>query len=112
MLTTKDILAGFIEHLEHVRQRPGPFVGAYTEVAIRTYLVGFNTACRLCGYEQEDRVFWEVCAERGWEMNTLGPQKLMNDAGWAEHDIVDEMIIIEIETWKKMQSQLPASETS
>lgn len=112
MTDLHDQYQSIIEHFEHVRDRPHMFMGEASERAIYAYLIGFNTACCLLGYSPNDGIdgdFWKVCAERSREWNSHGPQKRMRDTGWNEKAIVIELLIIEIETWRRRQEGLQIS---
>ena len=112
MTDLHDQYQSIIEHFEHVRNRPAMFMGEASERALYAYLIGFETACRLLecipNYGTHSD-FWKVCAERGWEENSFGPQKRMHDAGWVEEAIVIELLTIEIETWRRRQESLQVS---
>ena len=98
--------SAIIEHLTHVQQRPHMYCGELTENAIWAYLAGFNAACGIMGlgklWTSPEGDYWAVCAERGWDENALGPQKHMRDAGWDDNAIINELLTIETETWRRI----------
>ena len=97
-----------IAHLEAVRKRPMVFLGEKTERALWVYFAGFNAACEILGQLRSgllwEKIYWQVAEERGWECNSMGAQKHMRDAGWAEEAIVDELLVIEIEQWRRIKA--------
>ena len=90
-----------IEHLEHVRNRPEMYAGEVSERAFYAYLSGFDAACTVLGHARSYDLYLQVCEERGWGMNALGPQKRMREMGLSEQAIVDELLTIEIETRRR-----------
>lgn len=92
-----------IEALEHIRKRPGMYFSDEFSAAIN-FITGFETACRVLFSELErtTEVVQDVLAERGWQGNSTGfLWKEMETQGLEQSAIIEELLAIEIEIWKR-----------
>lgn len=65
-------------------------------------LGGFILGCFACGVENPHLIRNKVTEERGWELNALGLENQFREHGLGELQIVDELLAIEIETWRRV----------
>lgn len=112
-MDTQSQIRKIIACLEDVRQRPGMYLGASADVAhVVAFLHGFDTACMVLGLSpgRMDMAYQSVVRERGWsESSTRGVWNIMHDRGLKEHEIVQELIVVEIETWKQRAISPPSN---
>jgi hypothetical protein len=88
-----------IRLLEEVKRKPGMYIGP--PGGIEAFLSGFRGACALFGVETGyDDLYETVLIEHGWGQNT-NPKLKMHEGGLNEHAIVQELLSIEIEVWKR-----------
>jgi hypothetical protein len=101
--------------LEDVLQRPGVYLGTSIDVThVVAFLNGFDAACVASGLSggYVDAVYQSVVRERGWgESSTRGIWNSMRDRGLPEDEIVRELLLIEIATWKR-RATLPFNTTN
>jgi hypothetical protein len=104
-------ITNIIELFESIRlERPKMLVGdeAPYSVGLRNWLNGFRTALtRLTpgAHELYYQTYNQILQLRGWTLNALGPEREMHAQGWTEEAIFDELLMIEIETWKRIRDQ-------
>ena len=86
-----------IECLEHARTRPAMYFG---EVAVEPavhFLNGLQFAETFwLGNLLETRL--AVASERGWPRTAMHPSQHMVERGFTPAEVIDELLIIEIET--------------
>src|SRR5258707_2306143 len=93
-------IKNIIIHLEDVRARTGLWVA--TMLDIIPYINGFNSACWTLGLKGGyDDIYREVVLQRGWEWTAHGALPSMRERGLDDAAIADELLVIEIEAWKK-----------
>jgi len=65
---------------------------------------GFFAACGRLGSLEWVAYWISAVEERGWEVNTIPSEfsKQMKAQGMAESEVFQELLAIEIETWRKM----------
>ena len=95
----KAYIAAIIAKLEDVRQRPLMWIGQFENIV--PFINGFNTACLSTIYNIRDNFYEEVANERGWHVSAQGPESFMREKGLTESQIVDELLTIHIELWKR-----------
>lgn len=99
--------------LEDVLNRPGMYLGPFNDVPhVVAFLNGFDTACAALGFSpvRLDVTYQSVVRERGWfESSTRGIWDVMHDRGLDEHEIVRELVVVELEVWKRRTSPLSSS---
>lgn len=100
-----------IELFESIRlPRPKTLVGDEVpySVGLRNWLNGFRTALtRLMPSEHDlyHRTYNQIIQLRGWTLSAIGPERDMHARGWTEEAIFHELLVIEIETWKRIRDQ-------
>jgi hypothetical protein len=105
----------FIEKLENIRRRPQVTIGKIKSESLEHYLWGFREAAHCFAYMK----YWEkylgiveqVAYERGWPMN-LDFVKTIRTKGLSETEIIEEMLIIEIESWKRLAALIASHDES
>jgi hypothetical protein len=80
--------------LEHIRLRPGMWMGSTTIPAFQAFTSGFSIAAQLLGINiEKDRE--QIWAERGWEIDRpVTPVREMQERGWSEDAIISETILM------------------
>ncbi len=88
-------LANLLGILEHVKKRPGMYIGPESVEAAIAFLAGFSCAAGAAlGWDWERRlaVLEEVIKGRGWRCTATGPHRQMIAKGWTVGQIVTELI--------------------
>ena len=99
-----EVVEGIIAWFENVRSRPQMFFPSLTPGIIGSGLYMFQMAFRHLAYDIEPDI--DVAIQRGWERNALGPVYQMRQRGMTDEQIVDEFLVIEIETWRRVLAKL------
>src|SRR5690606_37802565 len=93
--------------LEHMRKRPGMYIGTLTVSNVDTFLRGFVLGRELIDPDlKHDKIYRETIANRGWKSDS--PQTVwrqMQERGFTDQAIIDELLTIEFEVWKQIASQ-------
>ena len=99
-------IAGIIEMLEHVRERPAVFAGGSTVCAVGTFLSGFDMGCYALGLSLPHEMRQQVKEERGGPRSAeVWPVAQMRERGMAEAAMASEMLAIDIAAWRRMAAQ-------
>ena len=98
------------EYLENVSKRLHCFIFPVTRENLKSFTDGFNLGYVLSHSElqfQDISDAWiEVIIARGWQVNARGVQKEMEKRGMSEHEILDELMQIEIHVWKLLEDKI------
>ncbi len=99
-----------LDVLQHMRKRPGMYFSTVTQADC--YLRGFYSASHIClDLPPSTRYRATVTIERGWTWSAVHPWNEMRNQGMDDAAIIDEMLAIEIEVWKRafadLDRQLP-----
>ena len=88
---------------EHVGKRPGMFIWKVEPEYLWTFLSGLHVAMFTIGLKNNfQSVYERVAWERGrWAFSANAPHNVMRESGMADDAIIQEMIAIEVETWKR-----------
>lgn len=73
------------------------FMGECSERACQTFLVGFEEACDAAGIRITMQHRELAASRRGWEGPAERLGNRMQDQGFSEEEIVNELLLIEIE---------------
>ncbi|KAB2903001.1 MAG: hypothetical protein F9K27_14595 [Anaerolineae bacterium] len=100
----EDIVQKIIETLSIIRLRPKMYFRNVGE--LKAMLAGFNMACGLFGYPSGfDDAYRQAVVERGWKwLPAAGVLPALIENGLDDDSIVEELLTIEIEAWKKRYS--------
>jgi hypothetical protein len=93
-----------VQMLERALRRPGMYFGPTNVDAVLHWLNGFNAGCHIAGINityVPGSIFHQIVEERGWEFQATKPWRQMRERGWTDETIVQELLTIEIETWKR-----------
>ena len=104
-MNREDKIRVILEAFQHMREKTGMYFS--TVKMAESYLRGFRTASAICldlPASMKARV--EVVTERGWTSTSQGPWNEMREQGLDDAAIIDEMLSIEIEVWKRAYSDL------
>ena len=88
--------------LEAIRKRPRMYIGEVDAALMDAFLTGFDRAYWILGYVISNSFHQQIIETRGWEYSALGIMRQMRQKNWSESEIVEELLVIEIETWKRM----------
>jgi hypothetical protein len=102
-------LQRIIENLEHVKQRPGMFVGANDDVnLIDVFLSGSAVACHALGIRFDYQRYAATVHSNGYETraNVGYVYEQMREHGLSETEIVQERLRFEIETYRALLEEL------
>jgi hypothetical protein len=90
-----------IEWLESARIRPAMYFGSVDIDAATHFLHGVELAVTaFLGIPIETQL--QVIADRGWRPNSIHLSPQMTERGLTTAEVVDELIVIEIETLKRL----------
>ena len=99
------MVAKIVGVLEKVIEQPAKFLGDDDPASLLMWLEGFTTACTALdirqGYVGHDAIQKLVAIEHGWEYRSTGLVAEMQERGWRDEAIIEEVLYIEIETWKR-----------
>jgi len=101
----KEQQENIVRVLEHMRKRPGMYFSSEVPT-VATFLDGFKTACILLNPDLNfDNLFKEVILDRGWENSAQAVWRQMQERGFKDEAIIDEMIAIYTAVWEKIAVQ-------
>ncbi|MGH9879197.1 MAG: immunity protein TriTu family protein, partial [Nitrososphaerales archaeon] len=108
-------IPSLIEELERIRLRPHVHISKIESESLRDYLSGFREAAHLFAYmkywEKYLRIVEQVAYDRGWPM-VLDFVKSIRASGLSEKEIIEEMLFVEIESWKRLAALIPSDKKS
>jgi hypothetical protein len=89
-------------------------IGKIKSESMDHYLWGFRQAAHLCAkwkyFEKHRSIVEEVAYDRGWPM-TIDFVKSIRARGLSEKEIIEEMLIVEIESWKRLAALISSKES-
>jgi DNA gyrase/topoisomerase IV subunit B len=88
-----------IQLLKRVRQKPGLYMGNDVH-AILHFITGVKCTCSVFGLQRDEAVYKAVVVERGWEYSAKAPLYQMMEKGMDYSHIINEVLSIEIDTWR------------
>jgi hypothetical protein len=93
------------ELLQFMREKSGMFFSTVSQAD--SHLRGFKIASKIClDLPDSTRFYATVITEHGWTWTSDGPWKEMREKGMDDTAIIDEMLSIEIEVWKRAYGNL------
>lgn len=96
------IIEQIIESLERIQQRPGSFLSAEWG-SIGNFLVGFYTGLLIVGVADDHSIRAEVVREHNLNPESAyGPEMQLLGEGLNEEEMTQEILDIEIETWRRV----------
>jgi hypothetical protein len=108
-------IPSLIEKLENIRRRPQVTIGKIESELLEQHLWGFREAAHIFAHmkywEQHLRIVEQVAYDRGWIMNLSFPDDIRT-RGLSEEEIIEEILIIEIESWKRLAALINAGNES
>jgi hypothetical protein len=91
--------------LEHMRKRPGMYFSSEVPTVV-TFFDGFKMACVILNPELDfDTLFKDVILNRGWEHSAQAVWRQMQERGFSDEAVIDEMIAIYTAVWEKVSVQ-------
>lgn len=96
------IALNIIKKFEEIKRRPTMYVRDDVDELL-VFLQGFAIACRLCGLKSGfDEVYVSTVEQRGWQwLPSGGVVPSMRENGLTSTQMIQELLTIEIEVWKK-----------
>ncbi len=108
-------IPSIIDALEGIRRRPSMYIGKIESKSLEHYVWGFRQGAHLCAkrsyFEKYLRIVEEVAYDRGWPMR-LDFVKSIRARGLSEEEVIEEMLIIEIESWKRLATLISSDKES
>jgi|SRR5262245_5517566 len=108
-------IPSLIRELENVRRRPHVHIGKIESTSLQHYLWGFREAAHLFTHmkywEKYLRIIEEVAYDRGWP-GSLSFVKSIRTRGLSEKEIIEEMLTVEIESWKRLAALIASDKKS
>lgn len=102
-----EVVDNIIEWFENIRIRPKMFFGEANYETVTNGLYWFRMAFRHLAFDTDPKI--DVGKERGWESNARGYWHHFQRKGLSEEEMADELIAIEIESWKKLRENILAT---
>jgi hypothetical protein len=107
-------IPALIAKLENVMRRPQIYIGKIESKSLEHYLQGFRDAAHLFAYmkywEKYLRIVEKVAYDRGWP-GSLDFVKEIRTRGLSEKEIIEEMLAVEIESWKRLDTLISGNES-
>jgi predicted nucleotidyltransferase len=102
----RDKVRRFVEALNgYIGKRIGMYIGGNNPVFFNHFLNGFHAAAAILGLNRNTdgfrRMYEKVVIERGWRYTSAHPYQQMQERGMDNDAIIQEMIALESETWKR-----------
>ena len=96
-----------IDFLEAVRKRPQMYIGELNAKLMEYFINGFNVGCFASNIDERINFNHsisksKVLIERGWGAGVFSPLKDMTVRGIPDEAIIDELLAIEIDTWRRI----------
>ena len=98
-----------LELLEEVKKRPRMFFYPPDAQSALNYLRGFEVAYEFLGGKiaSQYQSHYEVIQdEHGWELTAHHPMYAMVESGMDDASVIQEMLELELETWRRVLAQL------
>lgn len=104
----RELLARVIQHLEAVQRRPAMYVGCNDVERMVHFLNGFRVAlAALLGLELQYAVRRQIEESRGWSHDAMHVYHRMVEQGMSPEQVIDELVAIEIDVWRRLAEELP-----
>jgi hypothetical protein len=94
-----DFIEDIIEWLENIRSRPRMFFIEESPNGVSAFS-WFVRAVDMLGFDTDPEC--DIYQERGWRLNSFGYTPSMKEKGLTDKEMAQEMLTIEILTWKKL----------
>jgi hypothetical protein len=106
-------IPSLIEKLEYVMRRPHIYINKIESEFMEHYLRGFRGVAHLFAdmkyWEKYLRIVEQVAYDRGWP-GSLDFVKSIRTRGLSEKEIIEEMLSVEIESWKRLAMLISGNE--
>lgn len=96
-----------IRFLNHVKQKPNMYVDKSDITSMESLIYGFNAGCHIMSdainpLKHRD-IIDQVKIDRGWHFSPVSVTVEMKKRGLSDEEIIQELLDIEIETWRRME---------
>ncbi len=95
-----------IEVLESVRKHTPMYIGRVDVSLTIAWLYGFQTGLLIDAPDNLTDLRDKVLLKRKWKVTNVSASVQMRERGMTPEAIIDELIVIEIEVWKRVAKQL------
>ena len=104
---SKEPIQRIIFLLERIIENKALYFGTDYDLShVEYYLRGVKNACKFLGVDIDDNIYDQVIKEHGWSLMAAMPISEMKEKGLTLSQIIDEILNIELETWKKAYKYL------
>ncbi len=103
----KELASKIIEAFENVLARPLMYFGKYDTDVVIAFTHGFYMSLNITNQSSpslDAKIF--AAKNRGWKFNALGIIPHMKEKKLTSEEMVKELILLEIETWKLFRNTL------
>jgi hypothetical protein len=90
--------------LENMRDRKPNYFLPIDAKTVGAVLSGFGLGLFTCGVKYRLEIHHQVLTDRGWKFNALGFVPPLEEQGLTDMQIVEELLAIEIETWRRIST--------
>lgn len=97
-----------IEDLKTIKSRPYAFINPVTPEMLKCFISGLVRGYLLTNfitYEDYRHASKQSIFSRGWKIKSTSPYHEMQEKNMPENEIIEELLDIEIETWKILESE-------
>jgi hypothetical protein len=104
-MEARQSLQAIINLLKTVRKRKWMYFQPVDGTAATNFAAGVAAATHALGLESPEyrATWWQTVRNRGWEEQATGPLPQMEARGMTAEQKADEVLAIEIDTWRALQ---------
>ena len=95
-MNQKDVIEKLIEEVHRVTERPMMYLGNVTVASALSFRGGIYCACSALGINLTTALLSRASNSRGWEFGPSGGVNSMREHGFAEDQIVQELLLNDI----------------
>lgn len=107
---TKVDFEGITRFLDRVKQKPHMYVVRSDVTSMESLIYGFNAGCHIMSGEinplKHRDIIDQVKIDRGWHFSPVSVTVEMRKRGLSDEKIIEELLDIEIEAWRRIESLL------
>jgi hypothetical protein len=112
-MTSREHIEGIIRRLEEARKRPAMYLYTVDGRSALNFTSGVWVGAAEFDeiiYLRRDR-WWKAQINRGWKMQSTGPLPQMEEKKFTDIQMADEILAIEIDTWKLILQEVDTFDT-
>lgn len=96
----RQIIERIVERLITIQQRPNAYIDEILG-PVGNFLVGLDMVCEIIRIMPDPDISEQVFLEHGWKPSAFGADVQMRKKGFTEQQIIDELLSMEVEIWKR-----------